>query len=223
VSKGYGRDHRDDLNQMVLELITESRANLPMMMRLLSGNASDRTSFKDAIERHVGKLRGDDGSPSMVVVTDSAGFTRDCLAACQRQGLGWVMSVPSTVGEARRRLEDVDPETLRPLMAGQLTVPGDEGFRGELAPRVVSGCHRFLGEGVEVPPYLRKRNGVGEAAGYVLHELFLAGALRAGAAVEPDELLEVFDDEGVQNRAELHASPPSSARAVSRAEREMAS
>ena len=65
VSKGYSRDHRDDLNQVVLELITESRANLPMMMRPLSGNASDKTSLKDAIERHVGQLRGDDGGPSM--------------------------------------------------------------------------------------------------------------------------------------------------------------
>ncbi len=54
VSKGYSRDHRDDLNQVVLELITENRANLPMMMRPLSGNASDKTSFEDAIERHVG-------------------------------------------------------------------------------------------------------------------------------------------------------------------------
>jgi len=118
VSKGYSRDHRDNLNQVVLELITESRANLPMMMRPLSGNASDKTSFKDAIERHVGQLRGDDGTPPSMVVLDSAGFTRECLAACQRQGLGWVMSVPSTVGEARRRLEDVDPEKLRPLMEG---------------------------------------------------------------------------------------------------------
>ncbi len=118
VSKGYSRDHRDDLNQVVLELITESQANLPMMMRPLSGNASDKTSFKDAIERHVGQLRADEGGPSMVVVTDSAGFTRGCLAAYQCQGLGWVMSVPSTVGEAKRRLEEVDPEKLRPLAKG---------------------------------------------------------------------------------------------------------
>ena len=118
VRKGYSRDHREDLNQVVLELITESRANLPMMMRPLSGNASDKTSVKDAIERHVGQLRGDDGGPAMVVVTDSAGFTRECLAACQRRGLGWVMSVPSTVGEARRCLEEVDPEKLRPLAEG---------------------------------------------------------------------------------------------------------
>jgi transposase len=66
---------------VVLELITENRANLPMMMRPLSGNASDKTSFKDAIERHIGQLRGelDGGGPSMVL-TDSAGFTRECLA-----------------------------------------------------------------------------------------------------------------------------------------------
>jgi transposase len=121
VSKGYSRDHREDLNQVVLELITESRANLPMMMRPLSGNASDKTSFKDSIERHIGQLRGevDGGGPSSVVVTDSAGFTQECLAAYQRRGLRWVMSVPSTVGEAKRRLEEVvDPEKLRPLAEG---------------------------------------------------------------------------------------------------------
>jgi transposase len=119
VSKGYSRDHREDLNQVVLELITESRANLPMMMRPLSGNASDKTSFKDAIERHIGQLRADDGGGPSMVVIDSAGFIRECLMACQRQGLGWVMSVPSTVGEARRRLEEVvDPEELRPLAEG---------------------------------------------------------------------------------------------------------
>ncbi len=118
VSKGYSRDHREDLNQVVLELITESRANLPMMMQPLSGNASDKTSFKDAIERHIGQLRGDGGGPSMVIVTDSAGFSRECLAAYQRQGLRWVMSVPATVGEAKRRLEEVDPQKLEPLVEG---------------------------------------------------------------------------------------------------------
>ena len=120
VSKGYSRDHRDDLNQVVLELITESRANLPMMMRPLSGNVSDKTSFKDSIERHIGQLRADGGGPSSIVVIDSAGFTRECLMACQRQGLRWVMSVPATVGEAKRRLEEVVDafEELRPLAEG---------------------------------------------------------------------------------------------------------
>jgi transposase len=119
VSKGYSRDHRDDLSQVVLELITESRANLPMMMRPLSGNASDKASFKDSIERHIDQLQGDEGGPSSIVVIDSAGFTRECLAACHSRGLRWVMSVPATVGEAKRRLEEVvDPKELRPLAEG---------------------------------------------------------------------------------------------------------
>src|SRR3954451_20504494 len=119
VSKGYSRDHRDDLNQVVLELITESRANLPMMMRPLSGNASDKAAFEETIERHVGQLRADGGGPSVVVVTDSAAFTRGCLTAYQRRELRWIMSVPATVGEARRCLEAmVDPGELRPLAEG---------------------------------------------------------------------------------------------------------
>jgi transposase len=61
VSKGYSRDHREDLNQVVLELITESRANLPMMMRPLSGNASDKTS--------VSRMRSSATSASFGVMT----------------------------------------------------------------------------------------------------------------------------------------------------------
>src|SRR5215218_7620439 len=114
----------------------------------------------------------------------------------------------------RRKLavEDVDHGGQRQPghLSGQLAVLGDEGFRGELAPRVVSGCHRFLGDGVEAPPYLRERGGVSETTSYVLHELFLTGADGAGAPAEPDELLEVFHDKGVQRRAEPHYSPPSS-------------
>ncbi|MGH3088379.1 MAG: hypothetical protein ACRDSJ_13800 [Rubrobacteraceae bacterium] len=116
-SEGCGRDHRRDLNQAALELIAESRANSPMMTRPPSGGASGKTSFEDAIERRVGRLRG--GGPPGMVVADSAGFARECLAARRREGLGRVMSAPSTAGEARGRLEDADPGKPRPLARGR--------------------------------------------------------------------------------------------------------
>jgi transposase len=119
VSRGYSREHRGDLNQVVLELITESQANLPMMMRPLSGNTSDKAAFEETIERHIGQLRSTGGGDtSVVVISDSAAFTRGCLKAYQRQGLRWVMSVPSTVGEAKRRLEEIDPKELQHLTEG---------------------------------------------------------------------------------------------------------
>jgi len=36
ITRGYIRDHREDLNQAALELIIEHQANIPILMRLLS-------------------------------------------------------------------------------------------------------------------------------------------------------------------------------------------
>jgi transposase len=134
VSRGYSREHRGDLNQVVLELITESRANLPMMMRPLSGNTSDKAAFEETIERHIGQLQSTGGGSgddrSIVVVSDSAAFTRGCLEAYRRQNLRWVMSVPSTVGEAKRCLEDVDPKELRYLTEGYRYTSFETAYAG---------------------------------------------------------------------------------------------
>jgi transposase len=40
ITKGYSRDHRPDLNQVVLELIVEHQAGIPVLMQPLSGNSS---------------------------------------------------------------------------------------------------------------------------------------------------------------------------------------
>ena len=36
--RGYSRDHRPELNQVILELICENQAGLPVYIRALSGN-----------------------------------------------------------------------------------------------------------------------------------------------------------------------------------------
>ena len=46
ITKGYSRDHRPDLNQVVLQLICERQAGIPLMMETLSANNSDKTSFR---------------------------------------------------------------------------------------------------------------------------------------------------------------------------------
>ena len=57
IKRGYSRDNRPDLNQVVLELSAENTAGLPLLMRPLSGNASDKTSFQEAVLRHAGQLQ----------------------------------------------------------------------------------------------------------------------------------------------------------------------
>jgi transposase len=45
ITRGYSRDHRPDLNQVMLELLVEHQAGIPLLMQPLSGNSSDAATF----------------------------------------------------------------------------------------------------------------------------------------------------------------------------------
>lgn len=115
ISRGYSRDHRPDLNQVVLELINENRAGIPLLMKPLSGNQSDKTSFQDVVARHVGQLQE---AGIEVLVTDSAGYTPATLQALQDTSVTWVMSVTAALSQAKTLLEDLPADDFLPLVAG---------------------------------------------------------------------------------------------------------
>jgi len=102
IKRGYSRDNRPDLNQVVLELIAENTAGLPLLMRPLSGNASDKTSFREAVLRHAGQLQN---AGVEVLVTDSAGYNQDTLQTLNQTDVTWVMGVPATLTQAKRLLD----------------------------------------------------------------------------------------------------------------------
>lgn len=70
ITKGYSRDHRPDINQVVLQLISERQAGIPLLMEPLCGNNSDKESFRKTIQNHIGQLRSD--FKLEYVVADSA-------------------------------------------------------------------------------------------------------------------------------------------------------
>jgi transposase len=57
ITRGYSRDHRPDLNQVMLELIVEHQAGIPILMQPLSGKSSDAKDFGEVIRRHVNQLQ----------------------------------------------------------------------------------------------------------------------------------------------------------------------
>ena len=57
LTQGYSRDHRPDLNQVVLNLIVEHQAGIPLHMAGLDGNTSDKTAFTDTVTQHVAQLQ----------------------------------------------------------------------------------------------------------------------------------------------------------------------
>ena len=116
IRKGYSRDHRRDLNQVVLNLIVEHQAKIPILMEPLSGNSSDKTVFERTIKEHVSQLKMDYGLK--LIVADSACYTSQCLKAYQEQEISWIMNVPMTINLAKELVERVSIKDMQPLVEG---------------------------------------------------------------------------------------------------------
>nr|MDU9044255.1 IS1634 family transposase [Candidatus Electrothrix aestuarii] len=93
ITKGYSRDHRPDLNQIVLQLICERQAGIPLLMKPLSGNSSDKTDFRKTIQAHIDQLKND--FILKYLVADSALYTAETLRELSR--ILWISRVPETL------------------------------------------------------------------------------------------------------------------------------
>jgi len=97
ITKGYSRDHRPDLNQVILQLICERQAGIPLLMQPLSGNNSDTVSFRDTISAHIDQLRSD--FRVEYVIADSALYVAETLK--EMTDVRWISRVPETLSLAR--------------------------------------------------------------------------------------------------------------------------
>jgi len=77
ITQGYSRDHRPDLNPVTLQLISEHQAGIPLWMDALSGNSSDKNSFRQTLNSHLDQLRN--GVGLSLIVADSALYTAKTL------------------------------------------------------------------------------------------------------------------------------------------------
>ena len=57
LTNGYSRDHRPDLNQVVLNLIVDNQAGIALHMQGFDGNINDKTAFHQTVKEHVSQLQ----------------------------------------------------------------------------------------------------------------------------------------------------------------------
>jgi transposase len=101
LTNGYSRDHRPDLNQVVLNLIVENQAGIPLHMQGFDGNINDKTAFHQTVTEHVSRLQS--VTNIQYLVMDSAGYTENTLNACTDTIL-WISRVPETLNESKAAL-----------------------------------------------------------------------------------------------------------------------
>jgi transposase len=114
ITRGYSRDHRPDLNQVMLDLIVEHQAGIPLLMQPLSGNTSDALDFRHVVTEHIAQLHTTYGTAYLVA--DSALYNEETLQQLTQTRSKWITRVPATVSEAEAALAEADPATMAPLM-----------------------------------------------------------------------------------------------------------
>jgi transposase len=116
ITRGYSRDHRPDLNQVMLDLIVDHQAGIPLLMKPLSGNTSDTSDFGQVVSQHLQQLHLTYGTTYLVA--DSALYSEENLQKLAHTQSTWITRVPATLTAAQAALADVIPETMEPLLEG---------------------------------------------------------------------------------------------------------
>jgi transposase len=124
LTRGYSRDHRPDLNQVVLNLLVENRAGIPLHMEPLSGNSNDKAAFAQTIEQYIDNLNSDFQLDYLIM--DSAGYTQKILQLLGDQQK-WISRVPETLRTAKEAVNMVDP-AWKKLMPGYQYVPVSQAY-----------------------------------------------------------------------------------------------
>lgn len=102
ITYGYSKDSRPDLKQMILNLATTGKANLPIWMEAHSGNASDKVILEQAAERMEKFAAALKEAPSFLFVGDSAMYDA-CVG--KAGDMLWLSRVPHTNKQSKEVLD----------------------------------------------------------------------------------------------------------------------
>ncbi len=106
ITYGKSKAHRDDLKQFIISLITVSEFDLPVWIKALSGNTSDKTHFREVIGEYSKMLTmGSDEKAHFIM--DSAMYTDKNIRAMSKD-IYWLSRVPESIKMAKELLISTD-------------------------------------------------------------------------------------------------------------------
>jgi transposase len=119
ITYGYSRDHREDLKQWMLALATTHDGDVPIFLRPLDGNSSDKEHLSAAVKEVMRQLREQlpEEQEQRIAVFDSGGDSEANMKSYNDANIWWISRVPETSTAAKTALEDVY-EQWQPLSDG---------------------------------------------------------------------------------------------------------
>jgi len=105
ITYGYSRDHRPDLKQFTLDLLTVEEG-IPLFLQIDSGNKLDQDAFAEMIKEFKSQWSGEQPD---VYVMDAAFYTEKNLSTFQ-DSIKWISRVPLTLKAAQELTISLLPE-----------------------------------------------------------------------------------------------------------------
>jgi len=109
ITHGKSKDSNPDLKQYLISLITVSESDLPVWIRALSGNTSDKTHFREVIEQYSKQLA--ENNEVAYFIMDSAMYTDKNIRQVSSD-VKWISRVPENITLARELLIETDKEDM---------------------------------------------------------------------------------------------------------------
>jgi len=112
ITSGYSRDHRQDLKQWMLALATTHDGDVPIFLRPLDGNSSDKEHLSAAVKEVVKQLREQlpQAQEQQIVIFDSGAYSEANVKSYNEAKIGWISRVPETSTAAKTALEQEDEQ-----------------------------------------------------------------------------------------------------------------
>ena len=124
ITYGYSRDHRPDLKQFIIEMICSGDGDIPIFLKLASGNQADSSCFGQIAAEYHKQLE-----VNSLMVADSALYTESNLK--MMSDLQWLCRVPLSIKVAKSLISTIpESEFIDSTIPGYKLVSKTENYAG---------------------------------------------------------------------------------------------
>jgi len=103
IKRGYNKQKRHDLRQFVFEMISANVEGIPLFIKAVSGNKTDKTEFPEVLEAYMEQMKINEEKLAGPVVADSALYSETTLHRIK--DIWWISRVPETIKAAKSVLK----------------------------------------------------------------------------------------------------------------------
>jgi len=124
ITYGYSRDHRPDLKQFIIEMICSGDGDIPIFLKLASGNQADSSCFGQIAVEYQQQLE-----VNSLIVADCALYTESNLK--MMSDLRWLCRVPLSIKAAKLLISTIpESELIDSTIPGYKLASKTENYAG---------------------------------------------------------------------------------------------